>query len=72
MQTRMLVAPLVATWLAAVQPSGASSDLPDVWGWATAQEEGAGARGKVSPDTIPPEPSKMTAIRKQVHARIDG
>lgn len=69
MRTRMLLASLVSLGLAAVQPSSASSDL---WGLQAAQEEGAGARGKVSPETIPAEPAKITAIRKQVDAKIDG
>ncbi len=72
MRTRMLMASLVAMGLAALQPLTAASNPSDPLGWTIGQEERAGARGKVSPETIQPEPARITAVRKQVDAKIDA
>lgn len=69
MRVRMLTVWLPAVWLAAGQPTAGTSD-PRLL--EAAQEEGAVVRGKVNPDAIPPEPARITAIRKQVDATIDA
>jgi len=69
MRIKMLAALLPAMWLVAGPPSSGTWDR---WGHEAFQEEGAVARGRVNPDVIPPEPAQITAIRKQVDAKIDA
>ncbi len=69
MRIKILAALLPAICLVAVQPS---SGLADPSALGMAQEEGAVVRGRVNPEAILPESPKITAVRKQVDAKIDA